>query len=306
MSVTESKDIQKEESGFLADASDGLNIDLNVWIPDKFSDFRPLYVSESGSCELYTASRFGKRYVLKCLKEAYRQTPLFMMALAKEFEIGMEMDHQNIVKTIGFEGIDGHGNAIVMEYIDGESLDAILAGGVMSKKTARSIASQLADAIRYSHSKQIIHRDIKPKNIMVTHIGNVVKLIDFGLSDSNTFTMLKMPSGTRGYMAPEQMAQDAKADVRGDIYSYGAVVRQLAMLSDDAHLLSISKKCLSEDAGRRPQSFEDISIPGYSGTEDGKVRESFLDSKSLTLILLVMITVLAALLGYLVYTKFYM
>ena len=71
-----------------------------------------------------------------------------------------------------------------------------------------------------------MHRDLKPENILITGNGENVKLIDFGLADSDSYAVLKQPAGTIGYMAPEQ-AQVAKADVRNDIYSLGVIMKQM-------------------------------------------------------------------------------
>ena len=70
--------------------------------------------------------------------------------------------------------------------------------------------------MEYMHAKQIVHRDINPLNIMITHRGGDVKLIDFGLSASETFCVLKLPAGTRGYMASEQLQPDAQSDPSAD------------------------------------------------------------------------------------------
>lgn len=82
--------------------------------------------------------------------------------------------------------------------------------------------------MEYMHAKQIVHRDIKPSNIMLTHRGGDVKLIDFGLSDSETFCVLKIPAGTRGYIAPEQLQPNAVSSPSTDIYSFGKVLEYMA------------------------------------------------------------------------------
>ena len=139
------------------------------------------YVSMSGHARMFTAVRYGKRYVLKCLKTDFRYTPVYRQALMKEFEIGLQLDHPNICRTISMEQVGDLGECIVMEYVDGETLEAAVKGGKMTEEVVHKIAAQLLDAMEYMHAKQIVHRDIKPSNIMLTHRGGDVKLMDSSL-----------------------------------------------------------------------------------------------------------------------------
>ena len=170
-----------------------------------FGNVQEYYVSKSGPTRLFTATRYGKRYVLKCLKTDYLLTPVYQQALVKEFEIGLLLEHPYICRTLAMEQLAGMGRTIVMEQVDGDTLQTLLSEKRLSPDLALRIASQTMDALDYMHSKQITHRDLKPSNIMVTHRGKNVKIIDFGLSDSDLFGVLKMPAGTYRYLAPEQM-----------------------------------------------------------------------------------------------------
>ena len=193
-----------------------------------FSNISEVYVSKSGFSRLLSAVRYGKRYMLKCLKPDFAFTPVYRQALMKEFEIGLQLDHPNICRTISMEPVEELGECIVMEYVDGENLETAVTSGTFTEEKARKIAAQLLDAMEYMHAKQTVHRDIKPSNIMVTHRGGDVKLIDFGLSDSETFCVLKIPAGTIGYIAPEQLLHGAKSDPSADIYSFGKVLEFMA------------------------------------------------------------------------------
>ena len=194
-------------SGYVVDIDS--ESDFNVARADNgFTNISECYVSKSGHARMFTAVRYGKRYVLKCLKTDFRYTPVYRQALMKEFEIGLQLDHPNICRTISMEQVDGLGECIVMEYVDGESLESAVSAvsdGKLTEALVMKISNQLLDAMEYMPAKHIVHRDIKPSNIMLTHRGGDVKLIDFGLSDSETFCVLKIPAGPRGYMAPEQL-----------------------------------------------------------------------------------------------------
>lgn len=98
---------------------------------------------------------------------------------------------------------DEIGPCIVIEYIDGLTLDAFLETKP-SRQTRRKVIEQLVDALAYIHTKQVVHRDLRPSNILITRNGNNLKIIDFGLSDADDYAILKQSAGTLKYMAPEQ------------------------------------------------------------------------------------------------------
>ena len=93
---------------------------------------------------------------------------------------------------------------------------------------------------------------------MVTHTGQNVKLIDFGLSDSDAFHILKIPAGTTGYIAPEQLLTGAKADPKADIYSLGMVTFDMAKATKDKNLERIARICTVRDEHHRPNSIENL------------------------------------------------
>ena len=184
---------------------------------EHFSDFTPIPCK--GFNLLCKAKRYGRWWVLKGLKEPYRQDENYKNLLHKEFDILISLQHPNIVSAYSMEEIPEMGTCIVMEWIDGITLEHW-----SGKKTeGEGIFLQLLDAVHYIHAKQIVHRDLKPSNIMITHNGNHVKLIDFGLSDTDDFAILKQPAGTPGYISPEQIIS-RQADIRNDIFSIGCIL----------------------------------------------------------------------------------
>lgn len=244
-------------SGYVVDIDS--ESDFNVARADNgFTNISECYVSKSGHARMFTAVRYGKRYVLKCLKTDFRYTPVYRQALMKEFEIGLQLDHPNICRTISMEPVGDLGECIVMEYVDGETLETAVKGGKITEEVVHKIAAQLLDAMEYMHAKQIVHRDIKPSNIMLTHRGGDVKLIDFGLSDSETFCVLKIPAGTRGYMAPEQLQPDAKSDPCADIFSFGKVLEYMAGAVHSKRLARIGQKCSDADHTHRPSDTDAV------------------------------------------------
>ncbi len=281
-----------ESSGFTEDLDNVITDDLESISSNRFEHIDTLYTSRSGASLLLTARRYGKRYILKCLKDDFRYNPVYRTVLSKEFEIGISLDHPNIRQTIGFENIEGYGPAIILEYIDGQTLDKLMASDNITPRLAKSIVSQLADALAYMHSKQVFHRDLKPSNIMVTHTGNVVKLIDFSLSDTDAYTVIKTPAGTLNYMAPEQLYPGAKPDVKADIYSFGMIIGEIAGITGDRKMASLSTACISPDPDDRPDSICDLNLHDISQPHDSTVTFS-LASRSTTVLLSIIAAFLA-------------
>ena len=190
----------------------------------EFSDVwsEPQLLSAKGHNAIYAATRFGRKYILKALAEPYRQSTPHVELLRKEFSIGVSLDHPNIVRLLDFGHMDSIGWYIRMEYIDGITLDQFLETKP-SATTRRHILFQLLDALSFLHERQIIHRDIKPSNILITRNGSAVKLIDFGVSDTDDYVTFKQPAGSMAYIAPEQL-EGKTIDNRADIYAVGKII----------------------------------------------------------------------------------
>ena len=181
-----------------------------------FTDYMPL--ASNGPWQLTRARRQGRWWMLKGLKEPFRQDSAYRAFLQKEYEIVSQLQHPMVVSVFSLEEVSGLGLCIVMEWIEGTTLRTWLAAGFHSESQRRHVADMLTEAVAYVHSRQTQHRDLKPTNIMLTHDGRHLKLIDFGLSDTDSHAVLKTPAGTAGYMAPEGPA---------DIYALGCIFRDL-------------------------------------------------------------------------------
>lgn len=228
-------------------------------VANTFSDITPVYVSISGTACLYRALRYGRMHMLKALKPGQDGSRLCEHVLRKEFSIGYRLEHSNICRTLGWEQVDGLGGCIVMEYVDGMTLTDFMARGCLTRELAQKILLELCSALQYLHGKQLVHRDIKPDNILITYNGNNVKLIDFGLSDGDDYCLLKEPAGTRHYLAPEVLKPGHRLDLRADIYSMGVLMGEMAELLCDRRLARISRRCTAQRPEKRYSSAAEVA-----------------------------------------------
>ena len=196
---------------------------------------------------LYRARRWGRYYVLKGLAPEHRDDPSCREFLSKEYQIGVQLDHPNIVRVNSLEEDSRAGLCIVMEYVDGQNLDDWLATKP-SAAARKRIFRQILDAIAYCHDRQIWHLDLKPSNILITKDGMTAKIIDFGLSDNSVFAF-RQTGGTRKYAAPEQL-EGRQVDHRSDIYALGGLLKRMF-----PHRYGRAvRRAQRPDPGKRPQS----------------------------------------------------
>ena len=183
-------------------------------------------------------SRLGRRVAIKLLKPSLANDPAFRTRFRREAHDAAKMAHPTIVRIFdaGEESVidpSGHETLIpfiIMEYVDGRLLKDIVAEGALAPAEAARIVSQVLTALEYSHRAGVVHRDIKPGNIMVT-TGGQVKVMDFGIaravSDSvATIAETTAIVGTAQYFSPEQ-ARGESVDARSDLYSTGVVLFEL-------------------------------------------------------------------------------
>ena len=196
---------------------------------------------------LYKSSRHRRIVAIKCVRPEFRDNPLYWDMLRKEYEIGHSLNHPNIREYYSLDNDPELGICLEMEWVDGDSLDQLLPECRRNAELRDKIARQILDAVRFMHLKQVIHRDLKPGNILVTRNGQNVKLIDFSLSDSDSHLVLKGNAGTARYASPEQK-ECGPADFRSDIFSIAVI---LSEMSDSRRYRNVSRKCMRPDKDRR-------------------------------------------------------
>ena len=152
-------------------------------VPADFSsEWRDITLKQNHShTQIYTASRYGRRFLLKALAPEASGLTDYRIQQEQEFQRAVQLVHPNIAAIYSLEEISGVGRCIVQEWIDGQTLGEWLQ--TKPSKTSRErVLNQLMEAMEYIHSRQLVHRDLKSDNILITRNGTNVKLIDFGLS----------------------------------------------------------------------------------------------------------------------------
>ncbi|MDD7216274.1 MAG: Stk1 family PASTA domain-containing Ser/Thr kinase [Anaerovoracaceae bacterium] len=188
-------------------------------------------IGEGGMAVVYKGKdRLLNRYVaIKILRPEYTKDEQFIESFRRESQAAAGLSHPNIVGVYDV-GKEGNIHFIVMELIDGKTLSEVIKEkGRLEYKEAINITLQVASALSLAHKNQIIHRDIKPHNILITSTG-VAKLADFGIAKAVSAATIAGGSnkimGSVHYFSPEQ-ARGAYVDERSDIYSLGIVLFEM-------------------------------------------------------------------------------
>lgn len=203
------------------------------------------------TCQCYRVRLYGKLHFLKRLKPELRTHPQYVAALQKEFETGYSLDHPHLVRYVS-KTDDG----ILMDYVDGETLSQFAENHpdyFKSRKNADRFLRQLLSVVGYLHSHQIVHLDLKPGNILITRVGNDVKLVDLGYCYTDTY--IDTMGRTDKYAAPEQLDGSAKVDARTDIYAIGRILQTLPCAS---YYNKVIRRCTADDPANRYQNVDEV------------------------------------------------
>lgn len=197
-------------------------------------------IGSGGMADVYVAhdSVLGRKVAIKVLNEELAANKKFSQRFKQEAKSASAMDHPNIAKVLDAgetsetdaAGVKRTYAYLVMEYVDGLELSKLVARGPLKVPEAIRVTKELLSAVEFAHNKGIVHRDIKPDNIMLSRAGKV-KVLDFGIARAvaETFDDIATTTsilGTAAYFSPEQ-AQGQKVDIRTDLYAIGIVLFEM-------------------------------------------------------------------------------
>jgi len=200
-----------------------------------------------------TQLSLNRTVAIKVLPKRFSENPEYVERFYKEGQAAGKLNHPNIVQAIDVGEAGGY-HYFVMEYVEGKTIaDDLSAGKIFDEHEALDIIIQVAHALAHAHANGLIHRDVKPKNIMITN-DSVVKLADMGLARETTDIQAAQSEagkayGTPYYIAPEQIRGKIDIDGRADIYGLGAtfyhmVTGRVPFIADDS--MEVMKKHLKE------------------------------------------------------------
>ncbi len=191
-------------------------------------------IGEGGGGEIYRAQdpRLDRSVAIKFLRQDLAHWPNERARFIREAQILASLRHPHIVSVFDFQLPDTTPPFLVMEYVSGHSLAKLLEREVLWPPTrAVDLAVAIAQALAVAHERGLVHRDVKPGNILLDEAGQCPKLTDFGLAravdDAGDLTRTGVIVGTPQYMSPEQIQHPQKVDVRTDVYSLGILLYQL-------------------------------------------------------------------------------
>jgi serine/threonine-protein kinase len=242
-------------------------------------------LGEGGMGVVYVAedTRLGRRAALKFLPRDLTSDDDARKRFVHEAQAASSLDNQNICTVYEIDEADDGSTFIAMAYYEGENLKKVIAGQPMTVENALDVAMQIARGLEKAHAKGIIHRDVKPANVIITEDG-VVKIVDFGLAKLAGRTQITRTGavlGTAAYMAPEQLRGE-EVDHRVDIWGLGVVLYEMVtgrvpfygeyeqaiyykIVNDEpdlsefpSRLAPFVEKCLQKDAANRFGSMTDV------------------------------------------------
>jgi serine/threonine-protein kinase len=187
-------------------------------------------VGAGGFASVYLGRKLDSNEVvaIKVLKQEYTDNPRFVERFRREAAMVSRLQHDNIVRMLDY-GVDGDVHFLIMEFVQGKTLAEIMdERQALPVDEAVAIAIQVCRALEAAQRAQVVHRDIKPQNIMVT-AGGTVKVMDFGIarmSSMDSLTQTGQFMGTPRYLSPE-MVQGRDVDVRSDLYALGIVLYEM-------------------------------------------------------------------------------
>lgn len=200
-------------------------------------------IAKGGMGEVFRAKHrmMDRTVAVKVIKDEFTRNPEAVERFHREVKTAAHLSHPNVVTAYDAEQADGV-HFLVMEYVDGENLaDLVKDSGRLTVSKACDYAHQVAMGMQHAHDEGMVHRDMKPHNLMLTKDG-IVKILDFGLSSLSSATTTADDSvasenasltvagsimGTPDFISPEQAADAHQADIRSDIYSLGATLHYL-------------------------------------------------------------------------------
>ena len=223
----------------------------------EFANLKPLYESRYGNSRVFTAQYNGRKVIVKALKERYANDPKCRAMLHEEYDITSLLDHRFIRKAIDFVNIDGLGDCIVFEYIEGKSLAEHVRVGTLSEKQVKNVLIDVCDALSYLHRNQVVHCNLKPENIIVSASDCRAKLIDLGVPKTEQDADRELLIKEMAFVAPE-IIKGEDYDSRADVFSLGKIMEFIGERNISKQFNAVATHCTQFSKEQRYDSISEV------------------------------------------------
>jgi serine/threonine protein kinase len=220
-----------------------------------YTDLRLIHTSRYGNSRVFTANYNGKKVIVKALKKECADDAACKASLKLEFETTSILDNKYIRRALDFVQIEGMGDCIVFEYVEGKSLAEHVRVGTLSEKQVKSVLAEVCEALYYLHRNGIVHCNLNPDNIMVTANDCRVKLIDIGVPETKQEADRELLIKEMEFVAPE-IIKGEDVDSRADIYSIGKIMEFIGERNISKQFSAVATHCTQFS---REQRFDNIS-----------------------------------------------
>ncbi len=222
-----------------------------------YTDLRPLHTSRYGNSRIYTANFNGKKVIVKALKEEFANDASCKASLKQEYEITSMLENKYIRKALDFVKIEGLGDCIIYDYIEGKSLAEHVRVGTLSEKQVKSILAEVCDGLYYMHRNGVVHCNLSPENIMVTANDFRARLIDIGIPETKQDADRELLIKEMEFVAPE-IIKGEDVDARADVYSLGKIMEFIGERNISKQFGAVATHCTQFSKEQRFDSISDV------------------------------------------------
>ncbi len=224
---------------------------------NEYADLRPLYASRYGNSRIFTANNHGKKVIVKALKAECANDAACKASLRQEYETTSMLDNKYIRKALDFTNIEGLGECIVFEYVDGKSLAEHVRVGTLSEKQVKSILTEVCDGLNFLHRNGLVHCNLNPENVMVSANDGHVKLIDIGVPETKQDADRELLIKEMEFVAPE-IIKGEDFDSRADIYSIGKIMEFIGERNISKQFHAAATHCTQFSKEQRFDTISDV------------------------------------------------
>ena len=224
---------------------------------NEYADLRPLYASRYGNSRIFTANNHGKKVIVKALKAECADDAACKASLRQEYETTSMLDNKYIRKALDFTNIEGLGDCIIFEYVDGKSLAEHVRVGTLSEKQVKSILTEVCDGLNFLHRNGLVHCNLNPENVMVSANDGHVKLIDIGVPETKQDADRELLIKEMEFVAPE-IIKGEDFDSRADIYSIGKIMEFIGERNISKQFHAAATHCTQFSKEQRFDTISDV------------------------------------------------